>query len=179
MVILPHLGSRIENHALGRDLPESRASNPARQFQERDLRAGTEANGEAGGCDAAIHVQLRAVLFIPSTGVIIYEMAEVEASVDKIERQLAAVSMPGQHQIDAKLGNPIEHVGEISMAQKNVDRFRHNQVFNLSQLPVEVTLIVRLSLAIWIVCTDQIQRLAAQYNGRTCLAQDLDALRRE
>src|SRR5882724_8505350 len=179
MAILRQLGSRRETYALGRNIPESRASNPARQFKYRNLRSGAEPDGKARRADAAIHVQLCAVLFIPSTGVIIYEMAEVEASVDKIERQLAAMSMPGQHQIDAKLGNPIKHVGEISMAQKNVDRFRYYQLFNLSQLPVEVTLIVRLSLAIWIVCADQIQRLAAQYNGRTCLAQDLDALRRE
>src|SRR5579862_593058 len=149
------------------------------QLEQCDLRSRPEPDGKARRADAAIHVQLRAVLFIPSTGVIIYEMAEVEASMDKIERQLAAMRMPGQHQIDAKLGNPIEHVREISMAQKNVDRFRRHQLFNLSQLPVEVTLIVRLSLAIWIVYADQIQRLAAQYNARTCLAQDLDALRRE
>src|SRR5258708_35891255 len=98
-------------------------------------------------------------------------MAEVEASVDKIERQLAAMSMPGQHQIDAKLGNPIEHVGEISMAEKNVDRFRHHQLFNLSQLPVEVTSPLHLSLTMWLGYADQIQRLAAQYKCRTCSAQ--------
>src|SRR6266852_6213292 len=149
------------------------------QLEQRNLRAGSEPDGKAGRADATIHVQLRAVLFIPSTVVIIYEAAEVEASVDKIERQLAAMSMPGQHQIDAKLGNLIEHVGEVSVVQKNVDRFRHHQLFNLPQLPVEVTLILRLSLAIWIVYADQIQRLAAQNNGRTCLAQDLYALRRE
>src|SRR5258705_13165899 len=89
------------------------------------------------------------------------------------------MSMPGQHQIDAKLGNPIEHVGEISMAQKNVDRFRHHQLFNLPQLPVDVTSPLRLSSAMLLVYADQIQRLAAQYNGRTCLAQDVDALRHE
>src|SRR6266481_1310507 len=85
------------------------------------------------------------------------------------------MSMPGQHQIDAKLGNPIEHVGEISMAQKNVDRFRHHQLFNLPQLPVDVTSPLRLSSAMWLVYADQIQRLAPQHNGRTCLAQDVDA----
>src|SRR5258708_13575686 len=87
--------------------------------------------------------------------------------------------MPGQHQIDAKLGNPIEHVGEISMAQKNVDRFRHHQLFNLPQLPLDVTSPLRLSSAMWLVYADQIQRLPAQYNGRTSLAQDMDALPRE
>src|SRR5882672_8470622 len=75
------------------------------------------------------------------------------------------MSMPGQHQIDAKLGNPIEHVGEISMAQKNVDRFRHHQLFNLLQLPVDVTSPLRLSSAMWLVYADQIQRLAANTMG--------------
>src|SRR5260370_41992994 len=89
------------------------------------------------------------------------------------------MSMPGQHQIDAKLGNPIEHVGEISMAQKNVDRFRHHQLFNLPQLPVDVTSPLRLSSAMWLVYADPLPRLAAQYNGRTCLAQHVYARRRE
>src|SRR5258708_23617789 len=56
------------------------------QFQHRNFRPGAEPDGQARRADAAIHVQLRAVLFIPSTVVVIYEMAEVEASVDKIER---------------------------------------------------------------------------------------------
>jgi len=36
-------------------------------------------------------------------------MAEVEASVDKIERQLPAVSMPGQHQVDARVAGSAQY----------------------------------------------------------------------
>jgi len=38
----------------------------ARQFKYRNLRSGTEPDGQAGGADAAIDVKLRAGFFVPS-----------------------------------------------------------------------------------------------------------------
>jgi hypothetical protein len=93
MAIFRQLGSRRETHALGRDIPESRASNPARQFKYRNLRSGAEPDGETGDPDAAVDVELRSALFVPSVGVAIKEMAEVETAVDEVERQLPTMSV--------------------------------------------------------------------------------------
>jgi hypothetical protein len=71
------------------------------QLQKRDFRPGAEPDGEAGGPDAAVHVQLRAVLCVPPSVIAINESAEVESLGEEIERQLAAMSVPRQRQIDA------------------------------------------------------------------------------
>ncbi len=56
-----------------------------REFQYRDFRSGAEADGEAGGADAAVDVELPAGFFEPSTDVGRLQAAEGEAAVDEIE----------------------------------------------------------------------------------------------
>ena len=52
--------------------------------------------------------------FVPSADVGRFQAAEREAAVDELERQLAAVSVPGQHQVDAELHRAIEIAGEVA-----------------------------------------------------------------
>jgi hypothetical protein len=83
--------------------------------------------GGAGGSDATVDVQLAAGFFVPSADVGSLKAGEAEAPVDKLERQLAAVGVRGQRQVDAQLGSAIEDVGIV--AQKDVDHVRHHQFF--------------------------------------------------
>src|SRR5258707_5192780 len=109
MAIFRQLGSQRETHALGRDIPESRASNPARQFKYRNLRSGAEPDGETGDPDAAVDVELRSALFVPSVGVAIKEMAEAETAVDEVERQLPTMSVSCHGQADAEAAGAMDH----------------------------------------------------------------------
>src|ERR1700720_312063 len=108
----------------------------SRQFQYRNLRSGAEPNGEAGDPDAAIHVKLRASCFVQAANVgHPLQAAEVEPTVDEIERQLAAaVNVAGQRQIDTQLGMMIEELRVIG--QQNVHHTGHYQGFELLQSPV-------------------------------------------
>jgi hypothetical protein len=71
------------------------------QLQYRNLLSGSEADWGAGGSDTAVDVQLVAEFFVPSADVWSLRAYEGEARVDKRERQLAAVAVPGQRQVDA------------------------------------------------------------------------------
>src|SRR5712692_1307266 len=177
MAILRQLGSRREARALGRDIPESRASNPARQFKYRNLRSGAEPDGETGDPDAAVDVELRSALFVPSVGVAIKEMAEVETAVDEVERQLPTMSVSGQRQVDAEVGGAIEHQNGRLMCQQKVDGALHHQP--LVQAPVDITFPFCFTLASRAVYPDQIKLFAAQLNRLALLPQDADALRGE
>ena len=82
------------------------------QFQYRDFRSGTEPDGKAGNADAAVHVELRATVFVQTPDVgYPHQGAEVEPAVDEIERQLApAMNVASQRQIDTELGVMIEEM---------------------------------------------------------------------
>src|SRR6266853_1430170 len=94
------------------------------QLQYRNFRPGAKADRGTGGSDAAVDVQLPAGFFIPSADVGSLKAGEGEAPV---ERQRAAVGVPGQRQVDAQLGGTIKAVGIV--AQKDVDHVRHHQLF--------------------------------------------------
>ena len=81
---------------------------PAHQLKHRNFRPGAKADGGAGGSDAAVDVQLAAGLFVPSADVGSFWTYEGEALVDERDRQLAAVAVPGQGQVDTQLGGTIE-----------------------------------------------------------------------
>src|SRR6266853_481585 len=104
------------------------------QLQYRNLRPGAEADGGASGSDAAVDVQLAAGFFVPSADVGSFWTYEGEAPVDERERQLAAVAVPGQRQVDAQLSGAIKAVGIV--VQKNVDHARHNQFFTSLEIAV-------------------------------------------
>src|SRR5438876_2571266 len=112
------------------DTLESRS----RQLQCRNLWSCAEANGRAGGSYAAVDVQLPAGFLIPSAHVGSLRAYEGDAPVDERERQLAAVAVPGQRQVDAQLGGAIKAVGIV--AQKDVDHVRHHQFFASLEIPV-------------------------------------------
>ena len=61
--------------------------------------------------DLAVDVQLPAGFFVPSADVGSLQAGEGEAPV---ERQRAAVGVPGQRQVDAQLGSAIEDVGIVA-----------------------------------------------------------------
>src|SRR6478609_7531430 len=104
------------------------------QLQYRNLRSGAKADGGAGGSDAAVDIQLAAGFFVPSADVWSLRAYEGEARVDERERQLAAVAVPGQRQVDAQLGGTIKAVGIVT--QKDVDHVRHHQFFAPFEIPV-------------------------------------------
>src|SRR5690349_8948864 len=96
------------------DTLESRSG----QLRYRNLWSCTEPNGWAGGSDAAVNVQLAARFFVQSADVGSLRAYEGEAPVDERERQLAAMAVPGQGQVDAQLGGAIKAVGIV--AEKDV-----------------------------------------------------------
>ena len=124
------------------------------QFKYRNLRAGAEPNRNTGDADAAIDVELRSALFVPSAGVAIKEMAEVETAVDEAERQLPTMSVSGQRQVDAEVGGAIEHQNGRLMCQQKVDGTRHHQP--LVKAPVDITLPFCFALTSRVVYSDQI-----------------------
>ncbi|HEY6181361.1 MAG TPA: hypothetical protein VIW67_03895 [Terriglobales bacterium] len=79
-----------------------------RELQYCNLWAGTYADWGTGGSDTTVDVQLPTEFFIPSADVGSLKTGEGEASV---ERQRAAVGVPGQRQVDAQLGGTIKAVG--------------------------------------------------------------------
>jgi hypothetical protein len=99
-------------------------SDSSHQFKHRNLGPRAQADRKASGSDAAVDVQLPARFFIPSADVGSLKAGEGEAPV---ERQRAAVGVPGQRQVDAQLGGTIKAVGIV--AQKDVDHVRHHQFF--------------------------------------------------
>src|ERR1700746_1337301 len=103
------------------DTLESRSG----QFQYRNLWSGADADGRTGGSDAAVDVQPPAGFFVPSADVGSFWTHEGEAPVDERERQLAAVAVPGQRQVDAQFSGAIKAVGIV--AQKDVDHVWHHQ----------------------------------------------------
>src|SRR5438046_10453041 len=104
------------------------------QLQHRNLRPGAEADGGAGGSNAAVDVQLAAGFFVPSVDVASLRTHEGEPPVNERERQLAAVAVPSQRQVDAQLGGTIKAVGIV--AQEDVDHVRHHQFFASLEIPV-------------------------------------------
>src|SRR5205823_10622548 len=76
------------------------------QLQHRDLRSGTEPDGGSSYANSAVHVELRATVFVQSPDVgYPYQAAEVEPAVDEIKRQLAtAMNVASERQVDAQLG---------------------------------------------------------------------------
>src|SRR5213593_2457325 len=129
------------------------------QLQHRNLRPGAEADGGAGGSNAAVDVQLPAGFFVPSADVGSFWTYESEAPVDERERQLAAVAVPGQRQVDAQLGSAIKAVGIV--AQKDVDHVRHHQFFTSLEIPVnEVPVMISGESPLLVVNADQVQHFA-------------------
>src|SRR2546425_2744981 len=137
------------------DTLESRSG----QLQYRNLWSCAEANGRAGGSYAAVDVQWPAGFLIPSAHVGSFRAYEGEAPVDERERQLAAVAVPGQRQVDAQLGSAIKAVGIV--AQKDVDHVRHHQFFTSLEIPVnEVPVMISGESPLLVVNADQVQHFA-------------------
>src|SRR2546427_483196 len=131
----------------------------SRQLQYRNLRSCAEADGGAGGSDAAVDVELAAGFFVPSADVGSLRVYEGEAPVDERERQLAAVAVPGQRQVDARLGSAIKAVGIV--AQKDVDHVRRHQFFTSLEIPVnEVPVMISGESPLLVVNADQVQHFA-------------------
>src|SRR5437879_7344186 len=82
------------------DFP-TRNSDPAHQFKYCNFRPGTEPDRKARGADAAVDIKLRARFFVPSACVMRHDEAEVEVAMNPVERQLTAVSVARQSQINA------------------------------------------------------------------------------
>ncbi len=122
-----------------------------------------QADGETDSTDPAVDVELAAGFFVPSAEIGVIPMADREAAVGELERQLAAVGMPGQAQVDAQLGGAVETVGVVG--EEDVDRVRHHQTFDSSQ--------VRIRRQRWTVATlevhaDQVERINPPL-GRACV----------
>src|SRR5712692_9951618 len=137
----------------------SRSSDPAHQLKQRNLRPRAQADRKASGADAAVDIELRARFFVPSAGVMRHDEAEVEVAMNPVERQLTAVSVACQSQINAnaEFGDVIEY--SRVMNQKNVDRTRYHQLFDLLQPAVDITLPVRASCLVY---PDQVKCFVAQ-----------------
>jgi len=91
------------------DEKRSERSLLAHQVEDSDFGRSAESDRKARGADATVDVELRAPLFVPSTGIPIQQVAEVQAAVDELKRQLPAMGVSGQHQIDAEVGCAVEH----------------------------------------------------------------------
>src|SRR5260370_628991 len=61
----------------------------------KSLRRSEESDGKAGGADAAIDVKHRASVLVPSVGVAVDQTTEVELTANDLQRQLAAMRVPG------------------------------------------------------------------------------------
>src|SRR6266851_8676481 len=147
----------------------------SRQLQYRNFRPGAKADRGAGGSDAAVDVELAARFFVPSADVGSLRAYEGKAPVDERERQLAAVAVPGQRQVDAQLGGAIKAVGVV--AQKDVDHVRHRQFFTALEIPVnQVPVMISGEAQLLIVNADQVQHFAVRLivclNERSLLTED-------
>src|SRR5207249_8921264 len=120
---------------------------------------------------AAVDVELAAGFFVPSADVGSLRVYEGEAPVDERERQLAAVAVPGQRQVDARLGSAIKAVGVV--VQKDVDHVRHHQFFTSLEIPVnKVPVMISGESPLLIVNADQIEHFAVRLNECPLLTQD-------
>src|SRR5262249_48592299 len=134
-------------------------------------RPGAEADWWTSGSDAAVYVQLAAGFRVPSADVGSLRAYEGETPVDERERQLAAVAVTGQRQVDAQLGGAIKAVGIV--AAKDVDYVRHHQVFASLEVPVNnVPVMVSGESRLLIVNADQVEHFDVRLNGCPLLAQD-------
>src|SRR6476659_9097666 len=151
-------------------------SDPAHQLKHRNLRPRAKADRKASGADTAVDIKLCAGFFVPSAGVLRHDEAEVQVAMNPVERQLTAMSVAYQSQINAtaEFGDVVEH--RRIMNQQNVDRIWYHQLFDLLQPPVDITLPV---LASCLVYSDQIEGFVVQSNGGALLTQNADALRGE
>src|SRR5229473_6644975 len=70
------------------DEKRSERSLLAHQVEDSDFGRSAESDRKARGADATVDVELRAPLFVPSTGIPIQQVAEVQAAVDELKRQL-------------------------------------------------------------------------------------------
>src|SRR5229473_2755728 len=126
------------------------------QLQYRNLRPCAKADGKADRANAAVDVDLAAGFFVPSADVGRLKAAERQAAMEKLERQLAAVGVPGQGKVDAQLGGAIKAVGIVT--EKNVGRVWHHQTLDSTQVrtlwPIR-TVVVTLE-----VHANQVERLA-------------------
>src|SRR5215475_12218690 len=128
------------------------------QLQYCDLRSGTEPDREASYANTAVHVELLGTVFVPASDVrYAHQTAQVESTVDEIQRQLAAaVNVASEGQIDTQLGM-IEEMRVVD--QQNVDCIRHHQRFELLQAPVALYFLRMLRCKIApVVYPDQIKR---------------------
>src|SRR5947208_16521274 len=129
------------------------------QLEQCNLRPGPEPDGGTGGSDAAVDVQLPAWFLVPSADVGSLDAGEGEASVNKPERQRAAVGVPSQRQVDAQLGGTIKAVGIV--AQKDVDHVRHYQFFASLEIPVnKVSVMIPGESRLLVIDADQVQHFA-------------------
>src|SRR6266568_4743507 len=141
------------------------------QLQYRNLRSGADADGGTGGSDATVDVQLAAGFSVPSADVGSLRAYEGEARVDKRERQLAAVAVSGQRQVNAQLRGAIKAVGIV--AQKDVDHARHYQLFTSLEIPVDkVPVMISGESPLLIVNSDQVDHFAVRLNEYPLLTQD-------
>ena len=109
----------------------------SRQLEKRDLRPCADPDGKAGRSDAAVHIELCALFFVPPPDVGHPKQAtQVEAAMDQIKRQLAAaVNVARQRQVNPQLG-VIEEMRVVS--QQDVDCIRHHQPFDPIYGPVAI-----------------------------------------
>src|SRR5438876_8470632 len=92
-----------------------------RQLEQRDLRPSPEPDGKSGGAYAAIDIKLCASVFVPSAGVAIKQVTDVEPAVDSFQRQLPTMRVPGERQINRQLSGAIEHELRRFMCQQDID----------------------------------------------------------
>ena len=148
----------------------------ARQFKYRNLRSGTEAEGEASYANTAVHVELLAAVFVQAPNVgNPHQAAEVEPTVDEIERQLAAaMNVASQRQVDPQL---VITEGMRVVDQQNVDCIRHHQRFEPLQSPIALYLLLtRRGEIASVVDPDQIKHLVTEPDKCALLAQHADTL---
>ena len=91
----------------------ARILKPSHQFKHRNFRPGTDTDGDNGGSDAAIDIELAAGFFVPSANVRRLDPGEGEATAEELKRQLAPVSMPHQNQVKAELNCTFKIVANI------------------------------------------------------------------
>src|SRR5262250_1556648 len=108
------------------DTLESRSG----QLQYRNFRSGSQADGKDGSSDTAVDVELATRFFVQTADVGSVQSVERDAAFTEIQRQLTAVRVSGQHQVETVFDCPIETGGNGHVGQKNVDRVRHDQVID-------------------------------------------------
>src|ERR1039457_7564683 len=98
VVALCYIGSQSTTN-----LPRQ-ASSAARQAVERDLRRGADANRNADGSNAAVHIKLAAG-FVEQAGYVRrHQPAGRDLRADELERRLASMGVPRQAELDTDWG---------------------------------------------------------------------------